>query len=88
MSTVYSNQNFKIETERDDLRFRKTFGNLKEVGKIFDNKLTAMPSIDSSKSECYVGGSFKANHVGMLSQVKYFMGDLDNKAIFVDKLKF
>jgi hypothetical protein len=24
----------------------------------------------------------------MLSQVKYFMGDLDNKALFVDKLKF
>jgi len=56
MSTVYSNENFKIETERDDLRFRKTFGNLNEVAKVFDNKLTAMPSISSSKSECYVGG--------------------------------
>jgi len=31
ISTVYSNENFKIETEKEDLRFRKTFGNIKEV---------------------------------------------------------
>ena len=28
MSTVYSNEAFKIERAHDDLRFRKTFGNL------------------------------------------------------------
>jgi len=88
ISTVYSNENFKIETEKEDLRFRKKFGNVKDVSMLFDNKLTQMPSIDSTKTECFVGGSFKANHVGMLSQVKYFMGDLDVKSTFVDKLKF
>jgi hypothetical protein len=58
MSTVYSNQNFKIETERDDLRFRKIFGNLNKesVPMVFDNKLTAMPNIGSSKTECFIGG--------------------------------
>jgi hypothetical protein len=76
ISTVYSNQNFKIETEQEDLRFRRTFSNLKNTRMLFDNQLTRMPSIDSTKTECYVGGSFKANHVGMLSQVKYFMGDI------------
>jgi len=47
-----------------------------------------MPKNDDSKTTCDVGGSFKANHVGMLSQVKYFMGDIADKSIFVDKLKF
>jgi hypothetical protein len=48
-----------------------------------------MPStVDSSQSECYVGGSFKENHVGMLSQVKYFMGDIEDKAQYADLLKF
>jgi len=47
-----------------------------------------MPTISSRQSECFIGGSFKANHVGMLSQVKYFMGDINNPALYVDKLKF
>jgi len=67
MSTVYSNANFKIETSQDDLRFRKTFGNIRDISMPFDNQLTLMPTISSSMSECYIGGSFKANHVGMLS---------------------
>jgi hypothetical protein len=47
MSTVYSNENFKIETEKEDLRFRKIFGNLKHNSNmmVFDNVLTAMPII-------------------------------------------
>ena len=35
-----------------------------------------------------MGGSFKENHVGMLSQVRYFLGDITDKSIYVDKLKF
>jgi hypothetical protein len=37
MSTVYSNAQFKIETQQDDLRFRKVFGNLQDISKAFDN---------------------------------------------------
>ena len=89
MSTVYSNANFKIETEKEDLRFRKVFGNLDDNTKmVFDGLLTMFPTISNSESECFVGGSFKAGHVGMLSQVKYFMGNIENKNIYVDKLKF
>lgn len=66
VSTVYSNSAFKIETPHDDLRFRKTFGNLVNTELVFDNHLTVTPSI-SGQRECFVGGSFKANHVGMLS---------------------
>jgi len=55
---------------------------------VFDNQLTLMPKNDDTQSTCFVGGSFKANHVGMLSQVKFFMGDIENRSIFVEKLKF
>jgi len=88
MSTVYSNENYKIETPKDDLRFRKTFGNINTVSKMFDGNLMVMPTISSSESECVFGGSFKTNHVGMLSQVKYFMGEISDKSIYVDKLTF
>jgi hypothetical protein len=47
-----------------------------------------MPTVDSSQSESYVGGSFKENHVGMLSQAKFFMGDIEDKTQYVDNLKF
>lgn len=54
---------------------------------VFDNHLTVRPTI-SGQSECYIGGSFKADHVGMLSQVKYFMGDIQDKTKYVSILKF
>jgi hypothetical protein len=47
-----------------------------------------VPTVSGGISECFVGGSFKENHVGMLSQVKYFMGDINNKDIYADKLTF
>ena len=73
---------------QDDLRFRRTFGTLNENEKVFDHQLTSVPSVNSRESECYVGGSFKENHVGMLSQVKFFMGDIETKSDYSDKLKF
>lgn len=88
ISTVYSNANYFIETSQDDLRFRRTFGTLSDVATVFDHQLTMPSTVDSSQSECYVGGSFKENHVGMLSQVKYFMGDIEDKAQYADLLKF
>jgi hypothetical protein len=34
------------------------------------------------------GGSFKDNHVGMISQVKYFMPEIQDKSKYVDILRF
>lgn len=76
MSTVYSNAQFMIETQKEDLRFRKTFGNINDVSLVFDSKLLVLPTISNRESECHFGGSFKAGHVGMLSQVKFFMGEV------------
>jgi hypothetical protein len=88
MSTVYSNENFKIETEKEDLKFRKIFGNLDDNLVSFDNRLLLSPVKSSSDETCIIGGSFKANHVGMLSQVKYFLPEMNDKSIYVDKLTF
>lgn len=88
MSTAFSNENFKIEVQQDDLRFRKTFGNLNDVGRVFDNNLMVLPTISSSQDHCTFGGSFKVNHIGMLSQVKYFLGEVPNKSIYANNLTF
>jgi hypothetical protein len=52
-----------------------------------------MPTSDtsfSSNAYCAVGMAFKPNHVGMLSQVKYFLRDMDQneKAVFIGQTQF
>lgn len=42
----------------------------------FDGVLTETPSVPSG--ECSIGMQFKENHVGMISQVKWFMGAIDS----------
>jgi len=88
MSTIYSNENYMIETEKEDLKFRRHFGNLADVPMVFDNNLLYTPRIWSNQPNCHVGGSFKSNHVGMISQVRYFVPELQNRHLWVDNLKF
>ena len=94
MSTVYSNEYFKIETEKDDLRFRKVFGTMMDVDMVFDNQLNIVPEPgftilpEPNTSGCFVGGGFKKNHVGLLSQVKYFLGEVGSKHIYINQMKF
>ena len=42
---------------------------------VFDNSITQNP--EDLKNNCHVGMSFKEGQVGMISQVKYFMKDLN-----------
>lgn len=86
MSTVYSNANFNIETESEDLKPRTFFGNINDVALAFDGKLAIQTS--NSQSTCEIGAGFKADHVGMLSQLKYFMNDIDNPSLYDGILKF
>jgi len=44
MSTIYSNANYKIETENEDLKARSFFGNVNNVMLAFDDKLVVQPS--------------------------------------------
>lgn len=86
MSTVYSNTNFFIETESEDLKARTFFGNINEPKLPFDGKLVTQPT--NSQSTCVIGVGFKADHVALISQMKYFMTNIDNLALYVDILKF
>ena len=40
MSTVYSNANYNIETENEDLKVRTFIGNVSDVKAAFDGTLT------------------------------------------------
>lgn len=86
MSTVYSNANFGIARESEDLKSGDYFGNLGDASQVFDNVLPVVPTQPSTP--CHVGMRFKPGHVGLLSQVKYFMGNIASKATYSGVLKF
>jgi len=75
VSTIYSNDQFSITTESEDLDSGVYFGSSDENEVAFDGILTETPSVPSG--ECSIGMQFKENHVGMISQVKWFMGEMD-----------
>jgi hypothetical protein len=76
LSTIYSNEQFAIATETEDLDSGVYFGTADNVSGAFDGIMTNTP-VDSS-TECSLGIQFKENHVGMISQVKYFMRDMSS----------
>lgn len=90
MSTIYSDQNLKIEEENIDLKAEKFFGSLgssKNYALAFDDDLTEPLSVNTNA--CHIGASFKENHIGLISQVRYFFYNLpSNKALVANKLKF
>jgi len=92
LSTIYSNENFAIATETTDLDSGNYFGTQVANNVTFDGNLL-MPPTDTSFSEngmCSVGMAFKPNHVGMLSQVKFYLRDMDQneKDIFIGNTQF
>mmetsp|Transcript_20884 Transcript_20884/g.32246 ORF Transcript_20884/g.32246 Transcript_20884/m.32246 type:complete len:613 (+) Transcript_20884:4414-6252(+) len=86
VSTVYSNANFGVEKITHDLDSGNYFGSSDEVSILWDGDITIEHSDDSA--ECIAGMEFKENHVAVLSQVKYFMGDIDDKLLYAGYLKF
>lgn len=86
LSTIYSNTNFKISSESENLKSGKYFGSGEDYEIVFDNNLLAKPA--DTSSTCYVGMQFKEGHVGLLSQVKYFMKDISSKDLFVNTTTF
>jgi len=65
ISTIYSNENFAIATETEDLDSGVYFGTADDVSTAFDGNVLNTP--DATSSECSLGMSFKENHVGMIS---------------------
>ena len=74
--TIYSNDQFSIATESEDLDSGAYFGSSSQNSIAFDGVLTETLSVPSG--ECSIGMQFKENHVGMISQVKWFMGAMDS----------
>lgn len=90
LSTVYSDEQFTIGEQQEDLRPRAVFGTLVDNNVPFDDILVTHPEegdmIDGGEvpSYCQIGFSFKAEHVGLLRQVKWFLKDVQDKYLFTD----
>jgi hypothetical protein len=86
LSTIYSNENFEISGESENLKSGNYFGTASNYLIAFDNMMLMKPT--DTSSTCYLGMQFKVGHVGVLSQVKYFMKDISSKALFVNTTSF
>jgi hypothetical protein len=50
--------------------------------------LVAQPTeVAQSDGNCFVGVGFKEGHVGLISQVKWFLSNINDKAVYVDTTK-
>jgi hypothetical protein len=88
ISTIYSDEEFAIATETEDLDSGVYFGTASEPAIAFDGNM--LNNADDSSNPCSLGMAFKEGHVGMLSQVKWFMPDIDTneKNLLVDLTTF
>jgi len=39
-------------------------------------------------ADCHIGAEFKEGFVGLISQVRWYMGDINDKALYNDTTKF
>jgi hypothetical protein len=65
LSTVYSNQNYNVSTESENLKSGKYFGTAQDYEIAFDNDLLVTPT--DASAPCHFGMQFKEGHVGLLS---------------------
>jgi hypothetical protein len=75
VSTTYSNENFAIAEMSEDLKAPITFGTNGFAEAAFDNNNLNNAGDDSVS--CNIGVQFKDGHVGMISQVRYFLKEHD-----------
>lgn len=89
LSTVYSDAAFTIDELKEDLKPRAIFGTLDDNNVPFDDILVVHPVEGPTEDgQCYIGWNYKAEHVGMLKQVKWFMKDVQDKSLYADEVKF
>lgn len=70
LSTIYSNSNFSIAEESDNLKAASYWGKASDYMNAFDDKLLTPPE---DRYDPFLGMAFKEGHVGAISQVKYFI---------------
>ena len=77
ISTTYSNENFNISKPSDDLKTGKYWSTYTNTLAAFDDVLTDTLSGGAS-GDCNLGMAFKPGHIGLVSAIKWFMGDITN----------
>jgi hypothetical protein len=89
ISTTYSNLNFNISEPQDDLKSGVYWSTYPNTLNAFDDVMTDSVS-GGSTGECNIGMAFKPKHIGLLSSIKWFMGDIANgdTTYLQDKLIF
>jgi hypothetical protein len=89
LSSVYSNENFGIEVESEGLNSGVYFGTAsdKSYSKAF-NLINTDRVNDGKNVKCTVGMEFKFRYVGILSQVKWFLDTIPDRAAFANNVEF
>ena len=71
------------------LRSGVPFGTLTNNSAAFDNVLVVNVTEGAQvNGACHIGMAYKAGHVGMLQQVKWFIGEIWDKTIYAGEVKF
>ena len=65
----------------------KSFGTNADHKNVFDNNLLNNQGADAT-ADCHIGAEFKEGFVGLISQVRWYMGDINDKALYNDTTKF
>jgi len=88
LSTIYSNDNFGIEVESESLNSGVYFGTAsdKSYSKAFN--LINTDQVNDKNVKCNVGMEFKFGYVGILSQVKWFLDNIPDRAAFQNNVEF
>jgi len=77
LSTTYSNENFNISEPSDDLQTGVYWSTYENTMAAFDDVMTDSLK-NGASGECNVGMAFKPGHIGLVSAIKWFMGDIAN----------
>lgn len=86
ISTNYSNTNFGIKESSENLKPKQYFGNFVNYTWLFDGNLLKNPKPTAANS--FAGFDFGEGYVGLLSQIKFFMGQYSSKTTYEGKLSF
>lgn len=85
LATAYSIGNFLVSAPTEDLRSGIYFGSSANYAKAFDDNLGA--GTDDLAANCHVGMKFNEGFVGQISQVKFYLKNI-NKDAFNNTLIF
>ena len=85
IGTTYSNTQYEIEVASEDLKSGIFMGSVPNSRLAFDNNNLNNPG--DTSANCFLGMRFRPGHIGLLSQVKFFLKNIV-KTTYINNLKF